>query len=459
MNRKCFQSGVASRSRHASKVFLGALLLSAGCPSTESSDTLGAGQTTDDGDDERGDENGSTGTPITETSAGDVDEGMVPTTTATATTTGMATTTTGSLTSGPTTTGSESTTTGPPPIPEGGLAGVFGDDFTVGVAVEPQHLAADGELIATHFNRLTAENSMKFSSLQPTEGNFTWTNADTIANFARERNMPMTGHTLVWHRQTPAWVFADLTPGDPDSIEILRSRMQTHIEAVVGRYGDVVDNWDVVNEVISDDSSQTYRDGDEGSDWYAYFGSEEYVYWAFRYTYDALEAQSPGSAAGKLYYNDYNANLKIERIIPMLDDIREQGVPVDGIGLQAHWRLDWPPVSEIEQTILTAVDAGYAVKISELDLTIYNDYPSGEFTPAPEIEFTEELEAMQAQRYVELFELFRRYNVEVTSVSVWGLSDDQTWLDNEPVSGRNNHPLLFDDNREPKQALIDLLAL
>ncbi len=360
----------------------------------------------------------------------------------------------GGATGGGTATGGDTATGGATQSTES-LATKYADYFPVGVAIAQSHLNTVKEIIQTEFNHITAENAMKAQSLQPTEGNFNFTEADLLADFARAEGMKMTGHTLLWHRQAPAWFFAGLTPGDADDIEILKERLKTHIETVVDRYADVVDNWDVVNEAISDNTSKDppYRDGSEGSNWYATFGSEDYVYWAFKYAKDALEAKEPGSSAGKLYYNDYNVNLKIDGIIALCDGVREKGGQIDGIGLQAHYRVDWPSTTEIEATIATIVAAGYKVKISELDVTLYNDYPSGTYVAAPEIEFTPEVEQLQADRYGALFALFRAHKDDITSVTLWGVSDDSTWLDSEPTPNRNDYPLLYNDAHMPKLAV------
>ena len=332
------------------------------------------------------------------------------------------------------------------------LAAAYTDYFPIGTAIGPAHISTVGEIITHEFNHLTAENDMKARLIQPDEGTFNFTNADKIADLARANSMTMTGHALLWHREVPNWMFAGLTPGDRDDIETLKSRLQAHINGLVPRYADVVDNWDVVNEAISDDASKVYRDGSEGSRWYDLFGSEEYVYWAFKYAYEALEAHEVGSAAGRLYYNDYNVNLKVDRIVPMLDAIRERGVPVDGVGLQAHVRMDWPSIEELQQTIDKLVAAGYQLKISELDMTVYNDYPLGTLEPAPERPFDSALENQQAAAYGSLFELFRHNRDVITSVTLWGVSDDMTWLDSTPVGGRDNYPLLWNDEHEPKKA-------
>ncbi len=133
--------------------------------------------------------------------------------------------------------------------------------------------------MASQFNHLTCENAMKIQNIHPAEDTYDWAEADRIADFARDHGMKLTGHTLLWHRQAPDWLFAGVTAGDSASLDLLKARLNAHIIAVVGRYADVVDNWDVVNEAISSSSSKTYRDGSEGSMWYQLFGSEEYIYW------------------------------------------------------------------------------------------------------------------------------------------------------------------------------------
>lgn len=348
----------------------------------------------------------------------------------------------------------------PATLPEGAsIAKKYEGLFTVGVATTQKHLSTPTlrSIIETHFNRLTAENAWKWGELSPSKDRYDWGEADFIANFAREHKMPMTGHALVWHRQAPGWVFARLQNGDPEAIETLKTRLKAHIDTVIPRYADVVDNWDVVNEAISDNSEKAYRDASEGSRFHGIFGSEEYVYLAFLWAQQAYEKLAPGSSEGKLYYNDYNVVLKVDRIISMLNAVREKGARVDGIGMQYHVRLDWPSIEMLDETMQKIIDAGYKIKVSELDVNLYNDYPDGKFQAAPVVDFTPELAQTQAKRYAELFALFRKHAEHITSVTLWGVSDDHTWLDNEPVGGRNNHPLLFDDQHRPKAAAAAIL--
>jgi endo-1,4-beta-xylanase len=329
--------------------------------------------------------------------------------------------------------------------------------FSLGVAVEPEHLSKVGQIIQFHFNRLTAENSMKFNAIHPAAGRYNFDSADIIAGYARAHKMTMTGHTFVWHRHQPSWLFGGLTPGNTRDIETLKSALKDHIETLIDRYDDVVDNWDVVNEAISDTAGKTYRDGSEGSEWYRIFQSEEYIYWAFKYAEEAL--QKRGSAA-TLYYNDFNVAVpsKLDKILSMVNWLRAKGVRIDGIGLQGHWKLDWPTISDIRSAIQTISAAGLEVKISELDISIYTNDDWSAQTWEAQKAFTEQLETRQAERYKELFMLFKANSGSITSVSVWGVSDDDTWLDSYPTK-RNDYPLLFDDYHKPKLAYYAIVDL
>ena len=340
---------------------------------------------------------------------------------------------------------------------ERGLAESHADYFPIGAAVGSWHLDNLSDVLDRDFNHLTAENAMKMADIHPAEGSWNTAEADRIADFARDRGWKLTGHTLLWYRQTPAWMFEGITKGDSASLETLKGRLKAHIDTMIERYADVVDNWDVVNEAISDQSGKTYRDGAEGSTWYDLFGSEEYIYWAYKYAYDALEARQAGSAGGKLYYNEYTATVKVDKILTLLGSLEQQGIHVDGVGFQSHENLTWPSTPDLQTAIDRFVAAGYKVKISELDVTVYSDYSTGSFVPQPEVTFTPELEATQAERYRRLFELYRQNRDAITSVTFWGISDDRTWLDSEPVAGRNDHPLLYDDAHEPKAARASIM--
>ncbi len=329
--------------------------------------------------------------------------------------------------------------------------------FPVGAAVGPEHLSKVGAIIETHFNHLTAENAMKFGPIHPGPDNWNFTDADAVADYARGHGMKMTGHTFVWHRMQPDWLFADLRPKDPSSIEKLKERLRTHIDTMVERYGDVVDNWDVVNEAVSDTPEKFYRDEKEDSKWYEIFGDESYIYYAFLYAKEALE-KTEGGVEGKMYYNEYGEGPKFDKCVTLAKQLRdEKGIPIAGIGIQAHWGLTWPELEEVQRIIAEARTAGFKVKISELDLSIYTHDDWSKKVWEPEKPFDSVTEELQANLFGKLFEIFRKNKDSVTSVTTWGVSDDATWLDGFPAAGRNNYPLLFDDTHQPKAAVAKIL--
>jgi endo-1,4-beta-xylanase len=335
----------------------------------------------------------------------------------------------------------------------GSLAAKYADYFPIGVAVSDVALGEFDQLLAQDFNHLTCEYQMKIAQIHPAEDTYAWEATDRVADFARLHGMKLTGHTLLWHQEAPAWMFAGVTAGDAASLELLKSRLKAHIDAVVDRYTDVVDNWDVVNEALSDDKAKQYRDGSEGSKWYELFGSEEYIYWAFKFAKDALEAKAPGSSAGKLYYNDYTETAKADKMLKLLAWLKdEKGITIDGVGFQSHENMTWPSTGELQVAITKFKNAGYKVKISELDVTLYSDYSTGTFVASPAVELTADLEAKQAKRYADLLALYRANKDEITSVTLWGVSDDQSWLNTAPVPGRNDFPLLYNGQHQPKAA-------
>jgi hypothetical protein len=169
----------------------------------------------------------------------------------------------GGVTGGPTNGGTAGT-----PSVDVGVAKKYADYFPVGVAIGTTELFALPQIVGADFDHFTCENAMKQADIHPAPDTYNWADADAIADFARQRGQKLTGHALLWHQQVPAWMLDGVTAGDAVSLETLKSRLKSHIEAVVDRYADVVDNWDVVNEAISDTADKQYRDGSEDSKWF-----------------------------------------------------------------------------------------------------------------------------------------------------------------------------------------------
>jgi endo-1,4-beta-xylanase len=309
------------------------------------------------------------------------------------------------------------------------------------------------------FNHFTAEYEMKWEAIQPQYNVFTFEGADAIANYARANNMKMTGHTFVWHWSNPSWLFQN-GPDGAISKTVLSARLQKHIDKLVERYGDVVDNWDVVNEATSDawwDPSKVYRDGGENSQWWSVFGSQEYIKLAFQY---AAQANAKYGRNAKLFYNDYDVPDpgRLNKVLTIVDYLKAQGVQIDGVGMQGHWKLNNYPVSQIKAAFDKIIAKGLLIKISELDMSIYNQYTKDYAAP-----LTAAAEQEQAHRYQELFDLFRAYKDHIHSVTVWGISDKDSWLNRDMQTGQPvpadkwDYPLLFDENSNPKKAFYSIM--
>ncbi|MEO3946960.1 endo-1,4-beta-xylanase [Gorillibacterium sp. CAU 1737] len=322
------------------------------------------------------------------------------------------------------------------------LKELFQDDFWIGAAVNPLTILTQGRLLARHFNSITAENEMKFGSLHPKEDRYEFVEADRLAGFARKNGMKMRGHALVWHNQSSDWLFQN-ADGSLTDKETLYARLKEHIDTVVGRYKGTIYAWDVVNEAVADEGEALLRN----SRWTEIAGGE-FIAQAFRYAHDAdPEAQ--------LFYNDYNETnpTKRDKIYTLVRSLLEQGVPIHGIGLQAHWSLYHPELDELRAAIEKYASLGLRLQLTELDLSVFrfDDRRTDLMKPDPAL-----LE-LQAVRYESIFRLLREYRSSIDSVTFWGAADDYTWLDDFPVKGRKNWPFLFDEQHQPKPAYARLV--
>ncbi|WP_437524635.1 endo-1,4-beta-xylanase [Sorangium sp. So ce726] len=356
-------------------------------------------------------------------------------------------------------TGGADTGTGGTPDegPPKNLAEKYASLFPIGAAVDSQSYMTHGALLKTHFNSVTAENEMKFESLQRNENSFSYDAADRIVNFAVTNKMKVRGHALVWHSQNPAWLFSNGSGGTV-SKQTLLTRMKNHISNVVRHFRGKVYAWDVVNEAMMEDGS--YRTGNladgQKSRWYEILG-ESYIAEAFKAAHEA-------DPDAKLFYNDFYNYIpaKQQGIYKMLKGLLDQGVPVHGVGLQAHLNIEpstvttnqayYQNVANMEEAIKLYSSLGLDVQVTELDISLYIPgvtYNQSTFYTAAT--FTDALKAKQAARYREFFELFRKYKSVITGVTFWGIADDNTWL-SEFSSGRKDFPLLFDGNHNPKPA-------
>lgn len=341
---------------------------------------------------------------------------------------------------------------------EPSLSEVYEGDFHIGVALNRFQLTnrvPDATVLITrHFNSITPENLLKWESVHPQPNQFNFGPADDYVAFGEQNDMFIVGHTLVWHNQVPDWVFEN-EDGSRIGREALLQRMKAHIDSVAGRYSGRIDGWDVVNEAVLDEG------GMRQSRWYEIIG-EDFVDHAFRYAREA-------APDAELYYNDYNLwkPEKRQAAIDLVTRLQENDVPIDGIGMQAHLKLDTPSIQMVEESIEAFSELGIKVMITELDIDVLpgrgaigGDLAAGEDSsgelPDALNPFEESLpDSVQQQlsdRYAALFELFLEHSDNIGRVTFWGLNDGQSWLNNFPVRGRTNYPLLFDREYQTKPA-------
>ena len=333
--------------------------------------------------------------------------------------------------------------------PEKGLKDYYKNYFTIGVAVSPQALkTGEASLILQQFSSMTPENALKIGPVHPRPDRYNWAGGDSIAAFAKRNGMKLRGHTLCWHNQTPSWFFKDSSENLVSKEELLK-RMKEHITTVVSRYKGTIYAWDVVNEAISDKADEYFRP----SLFYKICG-EDFVAKAFEYAH----AADPDAL---LFYNDYNEinPVKREKIIRLVKDLKAKGVPIHGVGLQGHWAVNEPSREQLDKTLEDFSKLGLQVQITELDISVYPKEHEARERKASDYDtvFSAEKEARQIEVYKMCFELFRKYRKSISSVTFWNISDRSSWLDNFPVRGRKDYPLLFDRELNPKKAFLEVV--
>jgi endo-1,4-beta-xylanase len=335
------------------------------------------------------------------------------------------------------------------------LKDAFKNDFLIGTALNHSQLTGDNPkemaLIKAQFNSISPENALKWASVHPEPGRYNFEPADRFVEFGIANHMFIVGHVLIWHDQTPKWVFQD-DKGNPVDRDTLLTRMREHIFTVVGRYQGKIGGWDVVNEALDDDGQLRQ------SPWLKIIG-EDYIAKAFEFAHQA-------DPKAQLYYNDYLLENVAKRrgAIALIKKLQAQGIPIAGVGLQGHYKLNWPSTAQLEQTIEAFSQAGVKVNMTELDLDML---PQATSSRAADIRMNFALQAKLnpytnglpddvqqkiAQRYADLFGVLIKHRQDVNRVTFWGVTDADSWLNNWPVRGRTAYPLLFDRHYQPKPA-------
>ncbi len=332
--------------------------------------------------------------------------------------------------------------------------------FNIGAAInEDIILGLDNDskqIVETQFNSITPENSLKWMFLQPYPNYFDFTAADKYVNLGLKNNMHIVGHALIWHSQ-----LADFMQ-NIDSKAEMNKHFENHINTVVSRYKGKIDAWDVVNEAFNEDGSL------RESVFYKFLG-KNYIEKAFK-----LANEIDPNA--DLIYNDYNLYKKEKRdgVIQMVKQMQSKGIKIDGIGVQAHWSLNQPSLNEIEQIIFDISELGVDVMFTELDISVlpspweqvgaevsqnFSRFEGdAKMNPYPD-KLPKSIQNKLAKRYNDIFQLFIKHSDKISRVTFWGVMDKHSWLNNFPIKGRTNYPLLFDRNYQAKEAHKSLIIL
>lgn len=302
----------------------------------------------------------------------------------------------------------------------------------LGTALSANNMPA---VAAQEFNFVTPENEMKWESVERTEGNFSsFGSADNIVNWAQQNNMKIKGHALVWHNQLPDWV------KQINNRDRLLSVMKRHIETVMGRWGNKLHSWDVVNEAISTDSDVGSGNAKMRVSVFSNLLGEDFIPTAFKMAREY--ADKNGMKNMKLYYNDYSIdadNDKSRFLRKKIKDWLAAGAPIDGIGFQMHIGPpnNIPTVQSVKDNMDYYASLGLEVLISEWDINLCGSKVSS---------------AQQLELYHGITEVCVN-NPKCTAITFWGVNDQNSWLNSFSGSlcnGSNSQSLLFTNgNKKP----------
>lgn len=337
------------------------------------------------------------------------------------------------------------------------LKNAYKKDFLIGTALDTNQIKENNpmvsDLIAKEFNSITAEDCMKSMFIHPEKNKFDFKMTDKYVAFGEKNKMFIHGHTLIWHSQLAPWLtqIKDSTS--------MSDAMTNHISTIVGKYKGRIHSWDVVNEALNEDGTlrktvflDTY--------------GKDYLTLAFK-----LAAKSDSKT--DLYYNDYNlcSAKKRKGAVELVKNLQKNGAKIDGVGEQGHWNLITPSLEEIEQTILDFSALGVKVAFTELDISVLPNpwdivgadvnqraEASEKMNPYPKV-LPDTIQTQLAARYEAIFKLFLKHQDKISRVTFWGVNDGQTWLNNWPIKGRTNYPLLFDREFNPKSAYNSVMGL
>ncbi len=344
----------------------------------------------------------------------------------------------------------------PPPTIQTDIPSIFetyADLFPIGAEIDSTDISGvHSQLLLKHFTSIVSGNDMKWSSVEPTEGNFTYGTADQQVAFAQKNHLLMRGHNLVWATgaQTPAWVFLEadgktpLSASNPADVALLTQRIQNHIMAEVQHFGTATYVWDVINEPLDSNQPDCLSHGP----FYQVLGA--------KYLDVALQAARQFAPPGtQLFINDFNTDEtpRLNCLIKVVKDLRSRGIPIDGVGHESHNHVNFPDPNAIADAIETFHKAVPGVKqqITEFDVSVYQANDNKSNFGANGGTVPQSIIAEQGWYYEVLFQRLRKLKGKLDAFTFWGFADDSTWLDGFPIS-RLDLPLPFDTRLQAKPA-------
>lgn len=334
----------------------------------------------------------------------------------------------------------------------------FADYFYVGGCINSRDLTGKGETFTTmmkQFNSFVLENEAKPDAMHPEEKRYNFDTVDRFADFGEEYGVRLRGHTLIWHAQVPNWFFYKSgTSGEAASAEQLLKRIDEHVTTIVEHYKGRIDVWDVVNEVFNDDG--TLRD----SRWLQIVGDYDGDGDKYDYIEQAFKSAAAADPDAKLVINDYNLEwsyAKTQGVFDLVKSMLEDGIRVDGVGLQMHIGYD-TNIETLRKNLeilagLREYNPDIFIEVTEMDMSCFKWGDNSKT-----VELTESFMAQYNKTYVGAFKLFMEYAEMglLESVTFWGINDDHTWLNSD---GRINHPFLIGSSNKFKETYWEVISL
>jgi len=318
-------------------------------------------------------------------------------------------------------------------------------DFPIGTAIKITTLSKDTilqKLQKNNFNSITSASDMKMNKIMPKEGIFYWKDVDSIVNYAQKNNQRVFGHNLIWHSSTPNWVQQKALK---DSLW-LGKFMKEYITTYVSRYKGKVAAWDVVNEGL-ESAGGAIRE----TMWYKAMG-KDYIAKAFTYAHEA----DPNAI---LFYNDFNIErdtIKLNATLKLINNLRNEGVPISGIGFQMHIRMDIPD-EVITYSLKKASETGLQIHLSEVDIIFnkHDDTRNGGIQLYEKL--TEKMKEAQARKYKNLIKMYRTIvpKEQQYGITFWDFTDRDTWING--FFNMKDWPTIYDENLKPKPAYFGVL--